>query len=203
MKAIDNILGFVFITFLSFVLLFTMGPYFIKLAGQPEELKQLEDIKSIKFNYAFNVERYLMLTLVTKNDKTLAKRFFVTDNEHTKLIDFFVKNKVVTSTSLKDILPVNLNNHRLETFTNIQVKTKNTEIKKLVINGTYVVGNSTTLLRRAFLYFLGVFAFIVGALMFLLLVFVIITYRKTGELPNTPDKIEGLKYIFRGFKSKK
>ena len=108
-------------------------------------------------------------------------------------------------------MPIELKKNNLSSYTDIQYRLDKNKIEFLSINNQLVIGSKNTILKKSIYYILGGIFSIVGFLGLLLssmtLFDYIKTYQQTGTFPSLPNsinsKIEGVQYIFRGFKSKK
>lgn len=206
---LEYILKFGFMFGLSIALVFAVGPAFYKKAKSDKtNFSNTTRVKYFSLDYAFDSEKYMQLKLIINKGDTLSKNYFIPEKGHKDVISFLVKEKFITSNNIREILPLKLTSQQLQSLGNITFKLNGDHIEVLAINNYYLVGNNPTIVGKVIYYGLGIIFIAMGLLAFFLssLVFVdtIKIYQKTGEFPNLPNsinsKLEGLKYIFRGFK---
>ncbi|MDE3740309.1 hypothetical protein [Maribacter polysaccharolyticus] len=196
---------------LSIALVFAVGPTFYKKAKSDKtNFSNTSRVRYFSLDYAFDSEKYMQLKLIINKGDTVNKNYFIPEKEHKEVISFLVKEKFVTTNNIREILPFKLTSKQLQSLRNIIFKLNGKHIEVLAIDDYYLVGNKPTIVGKVIYYGLGIIFIAIGLLAFFLssLVFIDIfkIYQKTGEFPNLPNsinsKLEGLKYIFRGFKLK-
>lgn len=211
MKMLEYILKFGFMFGLSIALVFVVGPAFYKKGKSDKtNFSNTARVRYFSLDYAFDSEKYIQLKLIINKGDTVSKNYFIPEKEHKDVISFLVKEKFVTTNNIREILPMKLTPQQLQSLGNIIFKLNGKQIEVLAIDDYYLVGNNPTIIGKVIYYGLGIIFIAIGLFAFFLssLVFVetIKTYQKTGEFPNLPNsinsKLEGLKYILRGFKLK-
>jgi len=193
-----QLVNFIFALSLGFALIFSISPLLFKEAKNTgKKLETIKKVDSIKINYTNNREKYLQLVLTTPA-KNYIKHYFIPDNEHQNLINFLVDRKIVQN-NFNNSLPIKLGKQQLSKF-NIQLKNKNSRIEKLIINEIYLVGKSNSKIKKYLLFLFGILSFFLGILVLSLILLVTIFYFKTGELPDIPNKVEGIKHLLKNLK---
>ena len=208
MKLIDYVLKFGFMFGLSIVLMFYAGPAFIKKIESDQTKVQITDgLLEFRLSNVFNGTDYLQLFILTKSNDTLIKNYYVPDKEYSGIKTFLVENQIVQNKPLSKLLPIVLKKPELTYYKDIKYRLEKNNVELLSINDHYLIGKRTTVFKKVIYYILGGVFGIVGLLAFLLTSIVffdcIQSYQKTGVLPSLPNsidsKIQGLKYILRGF----
>ncbi|MFC4095525.1 hypothetical protein [Euzebyella saccharophila] len=197
---------------LSTVLMLYGGPaFFKKIDPDQTNIITVNELLELKLNHVFNGEDYMQFSIIIQPNDTLTKNYYLPEKEYTAIEEFLVKNRHIKNKALFKLLPIVINKTELKDYKDIKYRLKNKSIELLSINNHSLIGRKTTALEKIIYYLLGGGFSLVGLLAFLLssMVFFdcIKTYQKTGVFPDLPNsigsKVEGLKYVFRGFKSKK
>ncbi|MDO6601330.1 hypothetical protein Q4538_01270 [Arenibacter palladensis] len=208
---LEYILKFGFMFGLSIALVFAVGPAFFKKAKLDKtNLSNTARVRYFSLDYAFDSEKYIQLKLIMNKSDTVSKIYFIPEKQHKDVLSFLVKEKFISNNNIREILPLKLTSQQLQSLDNIIFKLNGNHIEVLAIDNYYLVGKNPSIVEKIIYYGLGIIFISMGLLAFFLssLVFIdtIKIYRKTGKVPNLPNsinsKLEGLKYIFRGFKLK-
>lgn len=212
MKLFEYILKFGFMFGLSIVLMLYGGPAFFKKVQNDEtNVKSSDGLLELKLHNVFNSNDYTQFLIITQSNDSLIKNYYVPEKEYRSIEDFLIKNQLIQGEELLKSLPIVLKKNDLLDYEDIKYRLNKNNIEFLSINNQLLIGNKITKLGKAIYYILGGLISVVGFLGFLLssmtLIDCIKTYQQTGAFPSLPNsinsKIEGLQYIFRGFKSKK
>lgn len=197
---------------LSIVLMLYGGPAFFKKVQNDEtNLKSSDGLLELNLSNVFNSKDYIQFLIVTKSNDSLITNYYVPEKEYKSLENFLSKNQILKGNFLLKSLPIRLKKSDLSDYTDIKYRMDKNSTDFLSINNELVIGSDSSTLKKSVYYLLGTIISIAGFLGLLLssmtLFDYIKTYQQTGTFPNLPNsinsKIEGLKYIFRGFKSKK
>lgn len=212
MRLLEYILKFGFMFGTSIVLMFYGGPAFFKKVQNDEvNVESSDGLLELNLHNVFNSNDYIQFFIITKSNDSLITNYYVPEKEYKSLEKFLFKNQIIQGDVLLKSLPIELKKNNLSSYTDIKYRLDKNNVEFLSINDELVIGSSNTILKKSIYYLLGSILSIVGFLGFLLssmtLFDYIKTYQQTGTFPSLPNsitsKIEGLKYIFRGFKSKK
>jgi hypothetical protein len=211
MKFLEYILKFGFMFGLSVALVCAAGPAFYNKAKlDMTNQKSADGLKYFNLDYVFESEKYIQLKLITDMNDTISRNYYIPDKEHENIVSFLIIKKFTLTKNIAKILPLELTGQQLKSIGDVNFKLNRNHIELLAIDNYYLVGNKLSLMEKIIYYLLGTIFIIIGLLAFVLssLVFydTIKVYQKTDEFPNLPNsinsKIEGIKHIFSGFKSR-
>ncbi|WP_317663990.1 hypothetical protein [Maribacter sp. TH_r10] len=132
------------------------------------------------------------------------------DGEHEKIQVFLQQLGILKEDNIRKIIPLFFNNEQLKKYNKIEVSYKNKGIEKIKINDLFLKGKKITLIERLIYYTLTAIFSVIGLfgvwLVFGLAKLHVEHYKKTGETIEITNlvvaKIEGFKYVIKGFKSK-
>lgn len=198
---------------LTFCILFLLVPEFYGKAGKKDVFVQLKPLQEFNLNYLPNGDsvdkRYLKLFVRFDSLKTYKKTFYMPDKEHEKIEMFLQQLGILKEDNIRKIIPLSLSMDQLKKYGNVEVAFDNESIEKIKINNIFLKGKSRTLIERLIYYSLASVFSIIGLLGVWLIIGLaklhIEHYQRTGEtleLTNSIEaKIEGFKYVLKGFKS--
>lgn len=213
MKTLNYIVSFGFMISVTLGILFLLVPEFYSKAQKQDVFIPLKPLQEFSITYLPNGnsfdKRYLKLLIRFDSTTTYKKTFYIPDQEHEKIEVFLYQLGVLKEDNIRKIIPLSFGNDQLEKYSTVEVTYQNKSIEKIKINDHFLKGKKISLVERA-LYFLLTLVFSVIGLLGIWLVvgtakLHIEHYQKTGDTLEITDsiaaKIEGFKYVFRGFKS--
>ncbi|MET7030093.1 hypothetical protein [Sediminicola luteus] len=204
MQSVRHIFNLLFGFTFCILLVFVVSPtLFKKTKDTKSNIPITKQLEYFSLDYVFDGKKYIQLNLGSNVVDTLTRNFYIPDGEHKRILKFLRTNNIIINGDLDQILPLSLSKNQLTAFNDIRIKNNQRRIEILVIDGYYLIGTKPSLFVTGVYYFLGGIFMLLGLAGFLLLVFGLINYFKTGELPNLPNKFEGIIYVLSGFKSKK
>lgn len=212
MKLLEYLLKFGFMFGLSVALICAVGPaIYYKAKPDITNQKNANGLKYFNLDYVFDSDKHIQLKLITNKDDTISRYYYIPEKEHENIMLFLISKKFTVTKNISEILPLELTGQQLKLIKDVGFKLNRNHIELLTIDDYYIIGNKISFFKTIAYYGLGTIFIIIGLLAFTLssLVFyeTIKIYQNTGEFPNIPNsidsKIEGIKYIFRGFRSKK
>ncbi len=204
MNTTRHLLNIIFGFTLCLVLVVKVAPlFYVKAKTFKNSIPKIKELKHFSISYPFESDKYINLKLVANSKDTLEKRYYIPDAEHKKLVAFFKTKNNITNDNLKEILPLSFSKKQLDSFSNIQLTSNKKSIQILAINNIFLIGSKPNVFTKGLYYLLSVLFFITGITGLGLLTFVVIIFSKTGQLPNLPNKLKGIKHILKGSKTKK
>ena len=204
MQSVRHVFNLLFGFTFCIVLVSVVGPTLLKKTKDTKStIPFIEQLEHFSLDYVFDGKKYIQLNLGSNVMDTLTQNYYIPDGEHKRILKFLRTNNIILNGDLDQILPLSLSKNQLTAFNDVRIKNNQRRIEILAIDGCYLIGTKPTLFATGVYYFLGGIIILLGVAGFLLLVFVLINYFRTGELPNLPNKLEGVRYVLRGFKSKK
>ena len=194
-------------------ILFLFVPEFYGNAKKQDVFVELQPLEEFNLTYLPNGnsvdKRYLKLFVRFDSLSTYKKTFYMPDKEHEQLELFLKQLGVLKEGNIRKIIPVSLSKDQLKKYGAVEVAYHNQSIEKIKINSIFLKGEAITLVERLIYYTITVVFSIIGLSGAWLIIGIVKLhiehYQKTGEtleLTNSIEaKIEGFKYVFRGFKS--
>lgn len=199
----------------TFCMLFLFVPEFYNKAQKQDVFVSLKPMQEFNLTYLQNGnsfdEKYLKMFIRFDSATTYIKTFYIPDQEHEKIEVFLNQLDVLKEDNIRKQIPLSFSTEQLKKYSTVEVTYQNKSIEKIKINDHFLKGKKITLIERA-LYFLLTLVFsIVGLFGIWLIVGTtklhIEHYQKTGETLEVTNliaaKIEGFKYVLRGFKFEK
>lgn len=194
-------------------ILFMLVPEFYSKAQKQDVFVSLNPLLEFNLTYLPNGnsfdKRYLKLLVRFDSATTYIKNFYIPDQEHKKIEVFLFQLGVLKEDNIRKIIPLSFSNDQLEKYSTVEVTYQNKSIEKIKINDLFLKGKKISIIERA-LYFLLTLVFSVIGLLGIWLVVGSVKlhiehYQKTGETNEITNliaaKLEGFKYVLRGFKS--
>ncbi|SHE64298.1 hypothetical protein SAMN03080594_101851 [Arenibacter palladensis] len=194
-------------------ILFMLVPEFYSKAQKQDVFVSLNPLLEFNLTYLPNGnsfdKRYLKLLVRFDSATTYIKNFYIPDQEHKKIEVFLFQLGVLKEDNIRKIIPLSFSNDQLEKYSTVEVTYQNKSIEKIKINDLFLKGKKISIIERA-LYFLLTLVFSVIGLFGIWLVVGSVKlhiehYQKTGETLEITNliaaKLEGFKYVLRGFKS--
>ena len=197
-----------------YCILFLFVPEFYTKARKQDVFVLLKPLQDFNLTYLQNGnsfdERYLKLSVMFDSTTIYKKRYYMPDGEHEKIQVFLQQLGILKEDNIRKIIPLFFNNEQLKKYNKIEVSYKNKGIEKIKINDLFLKGKKTTLIERLIYYTLTAIFSVIGLfgvwLVFGLAKLHVEHYKKTGETIEITNlvvaKIEGFKYVIKGFKSK-
>jgi hypothetical protein len=198
----------------AYCILFLFVPEFYTKARKQDVFVLLKPLQEFNLTYLQNGnsfdERYLKLSVVLDSNRTLKKRYYMPDEEHKNIEVFLQKLGVLKGDNIQKIIPFSFSNNQLEKYGSVEVTYQNNSTEKFKVNNVFLKGKEISFLERGIYYLLTVTFSFIGLfgvrLIFGLAKLHVEHYKKTGqtlEITNVvAAKMEGFKYVLRGFKSK-
>lgn len=195
-------------------ILFLFVPEFYSKARKQDVFVPLKPLQEFNITYLPNGssfdERYLKLSVIFDSATTYKRTFYLPDHEHEKIQIFLQQLGVLEEDNIRKIIPLSFRNDQLQKYSSVAVTYQNNSIEKIKVNNVFLKGKEISLLERGLYYLLTVVFSIIGLFGgWLVIAFAklhIEHYQKTGETLDLPNsialKIDGFKYVLRGFKSK-
>ena len=196
-------------------ILFMFVPEFYSKAQEEDVFVPLKPLQEFNLIYLPNGnsfdKRYLKLFVRFDSATTYKKTFYMPDQEHKKIEVFLHQLGVLKEDNIRKLIPLSFSNDQLEKYSTVEVTYHNKSMEKIKINSFFLKGKEITLIERLMYYTLTVVFSVIGLFGVLLVVgsakLHIEHYQKTGETLEITNliaaKIEGFKYVLRGFKSEK
>ncbi|MDV7138964.1 hypothetical protein R3X28_08755 [Maribacter sp. TH_r10] len=197
-----------------YCILFLFVPEFYTKARKQDVFVLLKPLQDFNLTYLQNGnsfdERYLKLSVMFDSTTIYKKRYYMPDGEHEKIQVFLQQLGILKEDNIRKIIPLFFNNEQLKKYNKIEVSYKNKGIEKIKINDLFLKGKKITLIERLIYYTLTAIFSVIGLfgvwLVFGLAKLHVEHYKKTGETIEITNlvvaKIEGFKYVIKGFKSK-
>ncbi|CAM4125980.1 hypothetical protein [Zobellia nedashkovskayae] len=197
----------------TFCILFLFVPEFYSKAQKQDVFVSLKPLQEFSLTYLPNGKsfdkRYLKLFVKFDSVTTYKKTFYMPDKEHEKIEIFLNQLGVLKENNIRSLIPLSFNKDQLKKYSTVEVAYLNKSIEKIKINRFFLKGKKITSIERLMYYTLTVVFSVIGLLSAWFVVgsakLHIEHYQKTGETLEINNliaaKIEGFKYVLRGFKS--
>jgi len=198
---------------LALGIIFLIVPEFYDKAQKQDLFVQIKPLEEFELSYLPNGnsfdKRYLRLFVRFDSLTNYNKTFYIPDKEHEKIEIFMQQLGILKEDGIKNIVPISFSKDQLQKYGLVEVTYQNESIEKIKINSFYLKGKEITLIERVAYYALTVVFSIIGVICVWLVISYakihIQYYQKTGESLEITNvitaKIEGFKYVLRGFKS--
>ena len=209
MKLLEYILKFGFMIGLSLALIFAVSPAFYNKATNDSVEGNAIDLSRLSLHFDSDSEKYLRIIINTKQGVEYRKGIYVPEGGYDKLISFLHGLELLDKKKWTGQLPISIEAQKLGQVFTLETN-KAGAIDSLTTDGQYIIGGSS-IFQIGLLYLLSIVFGLLGILAFGLTFMAFrqtyVEYQKTGSFPDLPNsidsKVEGVKFVFRGFKEKK